>query len=74
MKTAKEMFEELGYEQTTNCDSVRYITKVRFGIYSSCEDIYFDLTDKSFLAEMWIDIPTFKAIRQQLKELGWIDE
>lgn len=74
MKTAKEMFEDLGCEQITNCDSVRYRTKSRFGIYNSCKDIYFDLTDKSVLADMWIDIPTFKAIHQRMKELGWLDE
>lgn len=68
MKTAKELFEELGYELVTNTD-----TYIQFGIevgFSFC------IKEKEFAA-FWgyecknITMEEYKAINQMVKELGW---
>ena len=76
MKTAKEMFEELGYEQTKNHYSIEYYKeKIEWG----WKRVYFWIDEKTFYADenyesMNIDVQTYKAIHQQMKELGWLDE
>ena len=74
MKTAKEMFEELGYE----IDSTREIE----GHLYYCKDyttIDFDLKRENFYKyhcsslRSPIDIPLLKAINKQVEEL-WGDE
>lgn len=79
MKTAKEMFEELGYEliEETNYDIVFQIgTKY---IYSGVK-IDFDLDTHQvkfeFLMEKhrWFEIEELQAINKQVEELGWLDE
>lgn len=76
MKTAKEMFEALGYELDTVDDngSIEYV-KDSYNVY------YFDLDNREFYKTgLWdsecdrITFPEFKAIHQQMKELGWLDE
>ena len=79
--SAKEMFEELGYEQTLQYDedikedliAIRY--KNRHNI-----EIIFDLWDCDFVkfGKIWehlgnssITMDELKAINQQCKELGW---
>lgn len=73
--TAKEMFEELGYE----LDSTYEID----GHLFYCKDyrkIDFDLKRKDFYKytsggfRSPIDMDLLKAIHQQCKELGWLDE
>lgn len=78
MPTAKEMFETLGYEYMFCSD----INRISYSRYDGCGDfqlIFFDVDYRIFFTEdeyegMHIDIPTFKAIHQQMKELGWLDE
>lgn len=75
------MFEELGYNRHWN-KTLNFIQYVKVyeenGCISRIKTIYFDITGKMVNtwdnADMYIDIPTFKAIHQQMKELGWIDE
>lgn len=71
---AAEMFEKLGFE------------KNKFnGWFSWCKTgainnmITFYLEDKYFFCEYYghvnrIDMPLLKAINQQCRELGWLDE
>ena len=77
--TAKEMFEELGYKYKEPT------FKVHGDRYFYYEDIFKDniiifyLKEKEFMADcnckpMDINMPTFKAIRKQLEELGWLEE
>lgn len=74
---AKEMFEKLGY--TRNLDSKKLIyAKELKGMFRYLE-ITFDLTEKE--VELYDDHEAYtinnallKAIQQQLKELGWLDE
>ena len=83
-KTAREMFEELGYHLDPNPYPSGWM------IYLSLNDgsdwissISFILDDKSYscvchdgyeTSSLFIDIPLHKAITQQMKELGWLDE
>ena len=79
MKSAQEMFEELGYIYK----DPRF--KVHVDRYFYYVDIFKDniiiiyLKEKDFMADcnckpMDINMPTFKAIHQQLEELGWLEE
>ena len=81
MKSAKEMFEELGYKAINTQHSIEYIkwkgqkeqsiyfdsaTKtLGIYIYDTYDDVYDILT---------VDMPTLKAINKQCEELGWLDE
>lgn len=74
--TAKEMFEELGREQTiTEYDyyksDINYLDKK-----TEQTNIYFDLEDKKigFINIYKITIQELKAINKQVEELGWLDE
>lgn len=78
MKTAKEMFEELGYKyisdefglidcikvENNNCYHIAYCYHIAFGVK--------DFWATENYRPMDIDMPTFKAIQKQLEELEWI--
>ena len=67
MKTAKEMFEELGYEYKRTKNQIK-CTK-QFGT------ITFNLGVKEMQRNYRAyDIPLLKAIITQCEELGWLDE
>lgn len=74
---ARDMFEKLGY--TRNLDSKKLIyAKELKGMFRYLE-ITFDLTEKE--VELYDDHEAYtinnallKAIQQQLKELGWLEE
>ncbi len=75
--TAREMFEKLGYTRNLSSGKLIY-TKVLKGMYRYIE-ITFDLTKKEI--ELYddheaitINKALLKAIQQQLKELGWLEE
>lgn len=75
--TAKEMFEKLGYEKT--CHDEREII---YSIYSDnvfIAEIEFDLQNQTFYCAcldeaLEVGMKTLKAINQQCRELGWLDE
>ena len=77
--TAKEMFEALGYEE------VRRTEQPKEGFFyreKNCKDIkdifnakrILFFTDKVVRATKNITMEELKAINQQCKELGWLDE
>lgn len=75
MKTAKELFEELGYTYKENKSDFMYERCITENVYFDCKykcvtvcDGYSD-HDRM---PMSIDIPTFRAIQKQLEELGWL--
>lgn len=72
MKTAREMFEELGY--TYKIDEFGLIDCIKVE-NNTCYHIAFGAKDfwatKNY-KPMDIDMPTFKAIHKQLEELGWL--
>lgn len=72
--TAQEMFKKLGYEKI-ECNSLINWCKVNV----PNDMITFYLEDKDFSCEYYrhanvIDMPLLKAINQQCKDLGWLDE
>ena len=82
IKTAKEMFEELGYSYEYEYDDLieckKYFTKTKVTMV-----IQFDIEYKEYIIKLKnapmtisasIDLEEHKAIQQQMKELGWIEE
>lgn len=74
---AKEMFEALGYEYYEGEYSIRYIANCDMD--EDYISIGFGLLSHTFYAQHNcnpndITIDEFKAIQQQLKELGWLEE
>ena len=75
--TAQEIFKKLGYIETYHDDY-----EIVYSLYIGNEKvakISFDLINKTFVCDCYgramnIDIKTLKAINQQCKELGWLDE
>ena len=75
--SAKEMFEQLGYNyyeddgfacyEKKNHKSIEptYISFNRLG-----EDVYMQRKEDGIA----VDVPLLKAIIQQVKDLGWLDE
>ncbi len=80
---AKEMFEALGYKSRGFEETSYYYIVEYYKTHINSEEEYglaitFD-NDKSFYLECQsrhcepiIDLPLYKAITQQMKELGWI--
>lgn len=71
MKSAREMFEELGYKKI--CDDANYIIynfegvfEIRF--YKSQQDFSIYYEEEIYNT---IDIEELQAINQQINELGW---
>ena len=70
--TAREMFEALGYEYCKFYDRNKiiqyYNEKVRFLFWIAEQE--FSVSEYGELKNITVD--EFKAIQQQMKELGWI--
>jgi len=64
---AKEMFEELGYE----CKNVKSYNEIRIRNDEKGIKVLFDLKYKE-ISTFGAEPHLFKAIHQQLIELGWI--
>jgi hypothetical protein len=74
---AKEMFEKLGYTRNLDSKKIIYAKELK-GMFRYFE-ITFNLTEKE--VELYDDYEAYtinkallKAIQQQLKELGWLEE
>lgn len=74
---AKEMFEKLGYTRNLDSKKIIYAKELK-GMFRYFE-ITFNLTEKE--VELYDDYDAYtinkallKAIQQQLKELGWLEE
>lgn len=72
MKTAKEMFEELGYECRKSENAIQYLSECGKEITFIFE-LHRFYKQRNFIS-LNIDIDEFKAIHQQMKELGWLEE
>ena len=68
-KSAREMFEELGYEFDPHHYSMTALIVYR----KDLKYIYFD-ADKKIYIIGFIDMKLLQAINQQCKELWWLDE
>lgn len=77
MKSAREMFEELGYtyqesyfeeelEDINYSKSGDYAPKIRFNLNHKCINVYRKDNKSS-----WFDVKVLQAINKQVEELGW---
>ena len=81
MKTAKEMFEEMGYELFEDDNenlNYRYESG-RVVVYIMFNKIRKDFSNLAYLdgsiaGSTSMKIGTLKAINKQVEELGWLDE
>lgn len=87
MKTAREMFEELGFKFTETEEDIRY-KKITSGFNKRKISISFDFDDETFYICFYyfdyefqefqairgceIDKDLLKAIYKQCEELGWL--
>ena len=75
--TAREMFEELGYEQISASDlKIRYFQSFEVGTFkitfsNMCNEVFFE-THGNFIAS--ITPKELKAINKQVEELGWLED
>ena len=73
--TAREMFEELGYQRSEENEKIIYLIETKGSFYY--QEIIFNLVQKvividgNFL-EVAIESDLLKAINKQAEELGWI--
>lgn len=81
MKSAKEMFEKLGYTVVNERPTyIEYLNNASWGAY---ERIKFDLKQKRFVRDArtaqynkairYISLEEYEAILVQIHELGWIE-
>ena len=71
MKSAKELFEELGYKLTVS-SAHRIVYTLDNNKW--LQDIEFGLEDKIVFAENGTTMQELLAINKMVKELGWLDE
>lgn len=76
MKTAKEMFEELGYELVSQDSTIIRYEKdfdiIKFNLSDNTIEVYDDwYYEKPFNQ---INMKELKAINKQCQELRWLDE
>ena len=75
MKSAKEMFGELGYKQKIQDNVIYYFKEIN--VPKKYEHIYFyhinfHLNDKELYTNHCIQYKELQAINKQVEELGWI--
>lgn len=64
--TAREMFEELGWEQDkNNCNIIEYCKGFR--------SIVFLKYNKEVIPSCHLTMDLLKSVNKQCKELGWLD-
>ena len=73
-KSAREMFEELGYKYENGDKYIRCIWQPKNKRYSRI--ITFDKKNKKFTPynQVQFNMQLLQAINQQCKELGWLDD
>lgn len=73
--SAREMFEELGFEYKKSDFSISYYKEFRdYDDETYILDIDFRLFEKKISNDFSIDMPLLKAINKQVEELGWNNE
>lgn len=79
-KSAREMFEELGYKQDLDYDENHYLNFTTGGVI--CNEIEFDLHTKEVSVWRWdgslvtifahpLSMQELQAINKMIEELGW---
>lgn len=75
--SAKEMFEELGYQRNVENEKIIYLIETKGSFYY--QEIIFNLVQKVIVIDgnfldVAIENDLLKAINKQAKELGWLEE
>ena len=71
LKSAREMFEELGYEQENKNNVIYYFKKIRIPKSYIVYSINFIIDTKEIFINKNINMQELKAINKQVEELGW---
>ena len=66
--SAKDMFEELGYNINIEYDYIYYKNQEE-----NCYIYFYDYQAIELRCDDSLDVSVYKAINQQCKELGWIE-
>lgn len=69
---AKEMFEQLGYKCETKFSTPSLLDAILYSSHNNRIEFYKDT--KRIATEESLCIAELKAVIQQFKELGWLDE
>ena len=76
LKSAREMFEELGYKETEN--DIYFLKYYKTCKLMHDKEIKFHKLDKTFTVKddnginhRWINLKEIQAINKQIEELGW---
>lgn len=72
--SAKEMFEELGYEQENKNNVIYYFKKIRIPKSYIVYSINFIIDTKEIFINKNINMQELQAINKQIEELGWNNE
>jgi len=72
--SAKEMFENLGFDCSQTQFEIFYFYEIRtYGDDTDYLGIHFNLDDKDFWSDVNINVEELQAINKQVEELGWSD-
>ena len=71
MKSAKDMFEELGYKQEIKNNVIYYLKEIHIPKSKNIYSINFINDKKEVFVSKNIDVKELQAISQQINELGW---
>lgn len=80
MKSAKEMFEELGYQKVRDSENsliydkadIFHYYQILFNKNDKTVSIKYNHLDVTYTTFFPVDIKLFMAIQKQLEELGWL--
>ena len=71
MKSAREMFEELGYEQEIKNNVIYYLKEIHIPKSKIIHSINFINDKKEVFVSKNLDVKELQAINKQVEELGW---
>lgn len=78
MKSAKEMFEELGYSLVEDSPNLKYQKVVADTFWVIYFDVVFQYVTSALIRGEYntyhiLDVEELKAINKQIEELGWLE-
>lgn len=74
-EVAQEMFEAMGYKRTRNDEEIWFENEYYNVVFYIKENKYeLDFYDRVCDKALFVSVEIHKAIHQQMKELGWLDE
>ena len=71
MKSARDLFEELGYEQEIKNNVIYYLKEIHIPKSKIIYSINFINDKKEVFVSKNLDVKELQAINKQVEELGW---